>query len=338
MTSFSVFLPVRNGWPYVKECVESVLRQTYPHFELVVLDNDSSDDTVPWLESLDDPRIRLVTSPVSLSIEQSWQRIKDCPKREFITMIGHDDVLYPQFLETIARLIERHPRASLYQTGGRLIDFASHPIRSCAPVPETETAAQYLEARLTVSRDAFGTGFVMRGADYERVGGIPPFERLFFADDALWLSLMVGSYKAADPTEGFGVRIHPNSASASMPSIWRPMLVSLEQYSRFLKELAERDADCRAVLGRLEDTYMLNRHRAVYFYALLEACQRGVVLEKETVRQIEDSLARIAPSERGRLAHSPVATLLRLANASPLRRQVMLPWKLYYALRTRASA
>ena len=45
MTQFSIFLPVRNGWPYVQQCVESILNQTYPHFELVILDNQSTDNT-----------------------------------------------------------------------------------------------------------------------------------------------------------------------------------------------------------------------------------------------------------------------------------------------------
>jgi hypothetical protein len=43
----------------------------------------------------------------------------------------------------------------------------------------------------------------MRSADYDRVGGIPPFEKLFFADDALWLSLLSGSCKMADPENIF---------------------------------------------------------------------------------------------------------------------------------------
>src|SRR5690606_35212406 len=128
----------------------------------------------------------------------------NCPKREFMTMIGHDDVVDPRVLEAIHGLIERHPHATVYQTGARLIDFEGRCIRSCQPVPETETAAQYLSARLELRREAFGTGFVMRAADYERLGGIPPFERRFFADDALGLSLVGGAYKAADAAEGFG--------------------------------------------------------------------------------------------------------------------------------------
>ena len=71
--------------------MESILSQTYPHFELLVLDNQSTDNTVPWLKSLADPRIRLQTSASSLSMVDSWARITSVPKQEFMTIIGHDD-------------------------------------------------------------------------------------------------------------------------------------------------------------------------------------------------------------------------------------------------------
>ena len=71
MIRFSVFLPVRNGWPYVRECVESVLGQSYPHVELTVLDNQSSDETMRWVRGIDDARVRVLTSRQPLSIEQS---------------------------------------------------------------------------------------------------------------------------------------------------------------------------------------------------------------------------------------------------------------------------
>jgi glycosyltransferase involved in cell wall biosynthesis len=337
LSRFSVFLPVRNGWPYIKECVESILGQSYPGLELTVLDNQSSDSTVQWLRSLDDPRVRIFTSSQSLSIEQSWSRIKACSKLEYCTMIGHDDVLDRDFLQRIQGLIARHPDASLYQTGGRLINGEGRRIRSCSPVPERETAAEYLRARLELRRDAFGTGYVMRSEDYDRVGGIPPFERLFFADDALWLSLMSGSYKAADASEAFAVRIHPKSESASLPSIWEPMLVSLGQFSRFLEVLGKRDEACGAVLEELSAPFMINRHRTAYLYALLEACRNGRRIETVVVRAIEESLATAVPGHAAELHGSLAVMLLKTANALGIRRPVTWVWKLYYSFFTRSN-
>ena len=335
MTRFSIFLPVRNGWPYVQECVESILRQTYPYFELHVLDNQSSDNTVPWLRGLADKRIRLSTSASPLSIEASWARIKSAEKQEFMTLIGHDDLLDSGFLAATKALIDTHPNAALYCTGSRLINSEGKTIRSCRPVPGRETAAEYLTARFTFQRDIFGTGCVMRAADYDRVGGIPSFERLFFADDALWLSLLVGSYKASDPAEHFAVRIHPKSESASLPSAWASILRGLNQFTEFLHRFIAHDEASRAVTTALERTFLLTYHRNVYIYALIEACQAGRKIAPAVLEQITSSLAAGAPSAAGDLRRSAKVAIIEGLNASPLRGQVPRLWEAYTKLKSR---
>ncbi len=336
MTKFSIFLPVRNGWPYVQECVESILQQTYPHFELNVLDNQSSDNTMPWLKSLSDSRVRLYTSSSALSIEDSWARIKGVEKQEFMTLIGHDDILDPGFLAAIKLLIDRHPDAALYQTGSRLINSEGKTIRSCRPVPDCETAAQYLTARFTFQRDIFGTGYVMRSADYNRVGGIPSFEKLFFADDALWLSLLAGSYKASDPAEHFAVRIHPKSESASLPSAWSSILRGLSQFTEFLHRYIENDEAARAVAAALEPEFLLAYHRNAYIYALVEACQLNQKIDRAVFERIRSSLAASAPSVANGLRRSTKVAIIESLNTSPFRRQVPRLWNAYYKLKTMA--
>ena len=337
MVEFSVILPVRNGWPYVKECVESVLSQSYPHLELTVLDNQSTDETVSWVESLRDPRVRLAKSDRSLSISESWARAKDVDKREFLTLIGHDDVFDRDFLATVAALIEKHPRAALYQTGARLINSGGARIRACEPVAEKETAADYLTARFSSKRDVFGTGFVMRSADYERLGGIPAFEKLLFADDALWLSLMEGSYKANDPRELFSVRIHPKSESASMPSAWISLLKGLNQFTEFLASYTKRNADVKDVVANLAPSFLLNYHRNIYIFALVHACQRNAKIDLATVASIESSLAQHVPGLAPQLHSSAKVRAIEVLNASPLRTGVPLLWNAYYRLKTRAA-
>jgi hypothetical protein len=336
MPRFSVVLAVRNGWPYVEACVESVLAQSYPHFDLIVLDNQSTDNTVAWLKTKSDSRIRLYTAPAPLSIVESWGRVKDVEKYEYMTLIGHDDTLDPDFLATVKALIDRHPDAALYQTGSRLINSSGRTIRSCIPVPQQETAAQYLKARFAFQRDTFGTGFVMRSADYDRIGGLPTFEKLFFADDALWLSLFGKSCKAADPGEHFSVRIHPNSESASMPSAWSSILTGLGQFSNFLKTYIQTDPEAWSVLGEYGAGFMLTYHRNIYIFALVEASHAGRRIDRAIVERIETSLANAAPSAAGKLRRSPKVAAVAALNASPLRSAVPKLWDVYYRSKTRS--
>jgi Glycosyl transferase family 2 len=331
---FSVVLPVRNGWPYVQECVESILGQTDPDFELIVLDNCSTDYTVAWLKSLTDERIRLSRSTSDLSIVESWGRIKGLQKREYMTLIGHDDKLDPGFLASVKALIGRHPDATLYQTGARLINSEGRLIRNCRPVPAREMASGYLKARFAFERDISGTGFVMRSADYDRHGGIPPFEKLFFADDALWLSLVEGSYKAADPTELCSVRLHPKSESASLPSQWPLILRGLTQFSEFLEHYVARDLEAGAITADHGPDFQRTYHRNIYIFALVDACSSGRKIDSTTVAHIAESLARFAPAMAGTLSRSPKVAAIKAMNATPLRVLVPHLWSAYYRLRT----
>lgn len=337
MIRFSVFLPVRNGWPYVKECVESILNQSYPHFELVVMDNCSIDNTVQWITSLKDDRIRLIKSQESLSIQESWARIKTESKFEYMTMIGHDDTYDKNFLEIIKDLTLKYPDATLYQTGARLINSKGTIIRNCSFVPESETADQYLRDRFTFKRDVFGTGYVMRSADYDQIGGIFNFERLFFADDALWLSLMKKAWKAADPRLAFSVRIHPNSESASLPSAWLSILLGLNQLNQFLKEFIKEDKLCEKVYNELSDSFFLKYHRNIYIYALVGASKNGKRIEEATIERIESSLISGHPALTGQLRKSLKIRAIEFLNLTFLRGLVILLWKTYRFIKTKTN-
>ena len=105
---YSIILPVRNGGEYVKECVNSILTQSLNSFNLLILDNCSTDGTFEWIISLNDARIKIYPAAKSLSIEENWDRIKSLPKNEFITLIGHDDILDKHYLEVMDRLISKH--------------------------------------------------------------------------------------------------------------------------------------------------------------------------------------------------------------------------------------
>jgi glycosyltransferase involved in cell wall biosynthesis len=330
LTKFSVVLPVRNGWPYVQECVESVLAQTYPHLDLVVFDNQSTDNTVPWLRSQSDSRIRLYHSPAALSIVDSWARAVSVEKQQYMTLIGHDDKLDPGFLDTIKRLIDRYPDANLYQTGSRFIDSDGKTIRSCRPVPERETPAQYLKGRFTYQRDITGTGVVMRSVDYDRIGGIPHFERLFFADDALWLSLMQGSFKACDPAEHFAVRMHGKKESTTKPSAWRSLLLGLNQFSDFLQGYIQHDGEARAAVANHATAFMLSYHQNLYILALVEACQSSRRIDPAVTEQIAASLAKCAPAAAGALRSSPKVAAIAALNATPFRPVVPHLWGAYH--------
>jgi GT2 family glycosyltransferase len=303
---FLIVLPVRNGEEHVKACVASILAQVHEHFRLMVLENASTDDTPSWLRQLRDPRISVWESPTPLEIENNWARILRLDlSEEFLTIIGHDDLLDPCYLSQMSALIDAHPDAGLYQCHFRLIDKYGRRLRSCLPMPANETAEGFLAARLQLRRDSYGTGYMFRTSDYVRVGGIPLYKKLMFADDALWLELMRGSYKATLAREMFSYRLHPGGTSHSPD--WRSTFEALACYLDFLKSYGQSDRGLQSAMQQGLADYMTFWFRWAYFSADRGRRERLEILQaieamSAKAGEIDASLSLPAFHERVRVA------------------------------------
>jgi glycosyltransferase involved in cell wall biosynthesis len=294
---FSVVLPVRNGGEHARLCVASVLAQTLAEdFELLVLENGSTDGTAEWLAGLRDERVRVFPAERPLSITENWTRILDVPRGPFMTIIGHDDLLEPDFLATMDKLIAHNPDAGLYFAHFRIIDGAGKFLRHALPMPARETAAEFLAVRLLQIRESFGTGYVMRSADYDRVGGIPNYDLLMHADDALWMSLMEGSWKATSPRELFSYRLHRQSTSGANDAL--SYLNALERFQDTLEILAERDPAIRETLARYAPQAHFQEGETLHKRLLLAALEnRGEYPANGTAR-LQRVAERFAAPER----------------------------------------
>lgn len=251
---FSIILPVRNGGEYIKTCVASVLAQSIPDFELQVLENNSSDGTVDWLLSLNDPRIKIYPSDRPLTIEENWGRIVGLSKNEFITLIGHDDILEKDYLETMNDLIRQYPDASLYQTHFTYIDGEGKKIRDSMEMTLKERAVEFLQKFLAKEIDVMGTGFMMRSADYDRLGGIPDYPNLLFADFELWIRLTAISYRATSAKTCFSFRIHQSMTTRSEDTRYHE---AFDRFMNFLGELRKEKKEFDQVIKANAEPFLL---------------------------------------------------------------------------------
>ena len=232
LMKFSIILPVRDGGNMVKECVASILTQTYRQFNLIILDSGSTDDTLNFIKSLDDSRIELYTSASPLTIEENWHRILEVKKNEFITLIGHDDLLMPDYLETMKNLIDENPSASLYQTHFNFINGDGNQTGECKSMPSLMQPEEFVEKALQLKIDLNGTGFMCRSVAYDKVGGIPMYPRLLYSDYALWFSIISKGPVAVAQGQHFSYRIHQNTSQTTDTVVYSK---ALGQFVDFLK-------------------------------------------------------------------------------------------------------
>lgn len=95
----SVCIPVYNGAEFIAQAIESVLTQTFTDFELVILDNASTDGTLDVVSRFADPRIRVERNEATTGAGANWNRALRAARGEFVKLVSADDYLREQCLE-----------------------------------------------------------------------------------------------------------------------------------------------------------------------------------------------------------------------------------------------
>ena len=96
--------------PYLREAIESVLNQTFPDFEFIVLDDGSTDaDIERIVKSYSDSRIRFYKNEHNTGISATRNRLIDLANGEYLAVIDHDDISLPRRFEKQAAYLDAHP-------------------------------------------------------------------------------------------------------------------------------------------------------------------------------------------------------------------------------------
>lgn len=116
MAFFSIIMPLYNKAPYVRKAVESVVGQTYRDWELVVVDDGSSDGSGEVVAGVADARIRIIQQE-NAGVGAARNRGVAESSAPYICFLDADDWWEPTFLEEMEGLITRYPDAGIYGTG-----------------------------------------------------------------------------------------------------------------------------------------------------------------------------------------------------------------------------
>ena len=120
-TPVTVLLPVYNN-EKINLCIDSVLNQTFRDFELLIIDNASTDHTADVVRSYDDERIRLIVNEKNLGATGSLRKGIDLIKTRYIARIDADDLMLPERLEKQLAYMENNPDYGIVGSWTRHID------------------------------------------------------------------------------------------------------------------------------------------------------------------------------------------------------------------------
>ena len=290
----TVLTPVYNGEPYLADCIESVLAQTYERWEYIIVDNASTDRTGDIIRRYADrdPRIRAYTNErlVPVIDNHNIALAHVSPASAWCKFVSADDLLMPECLERMVRLGTEHPSVGLiaaYQVQGTRVALGGLPYPS--PVtPGRRIGRDSLLGVLSV----FGnpTAHMLR-ADLVR-------RRQPFYDASILHADEAACYDVLQDTD-FGFvhqvltfeRIHPGSVTVSaarrlntflfahmkMLKTYGPVYLTAEEYER---ALSERMATYYGFLAR---ALLSPARREIWDYHIQRLAELGVVVRRSGV-------------------------------------------------------
>ena len=205
----SLLLPVHNAMPYLPEAVGSILGQEYGGFELLALDDASSDGSAAYLDALDDPRVRVLHLPKGGLTKNLNVGLREA-RGAYIARMDADDVALPSRLRLQLGFLEGNPgvvavgcQALNLDRDGRLGEGRAYPVSS-------------LEAKLTLIQRFIPfvhPGTMFRRDDVLAVGGYDE-DYGTTQDRDLWWRLSTRGKFANLPEVLLHYRVHAGAVTA----------------------------------------------------------------------------------------------------------------------------
>lgn len=259
----SVIIIVFNGAAFLQEAIDSVLAQTFDDYELLIVDDGSTDDTAAIAEQAAGrrpDRIAVLRHPAGENRGMSTTRNLGIAhaKGEFIAFLDADDVWLPEKLAGQVEVMRRNPTAGLvygkaliwrsWRTGSAADDF--YYDLGVEPGRLHEPPQLFLRQLRNVDQTPTTSGTLLRRSLVEAVGGFEPVFQAMFEDQVFFAKALLSAPAYVSDATWFKYRQHENSASAQSAAAGddnRARIRYLEWLERYLVSQPGRTRELEAV-------------------------------------------------------------------------------------------
>ena len=190
----SVIMPAYNAERFIEEAIGSVIRQTFQDWELLVIDDGSTDATVAVVEKLarTDSRITLLRNEVNMGVAKTRNRGLDLCRGRFAALLDSDDIWHPQKLERQLQLAEDTGADVIYCSYGIVDEWGKKLCEDFIVPARTNFEASLIKGVISCSTALLSKKIV----DNYR------FDTKYYHEDyALWLQILRDSYTACGNVE-----------------------------------------------------------------------------------------------------------------------------------------
>jgi glycosyltransferase involved in cell wall biosynthesis len=214
----SILFTCYNHLRFISEALESARSQTFRDFEIIALDDGSTDGTREWLSEQRD--VRVIFNEQNLGTYATLNVGLQHASGEYVAVLNDDDAWAPRKLEAPLELFESHPSVGLCHTGGIFIDDDSRTIEGAPlgfPYPTFDTGDMWL--KLIYENRVIASAAMVRRECFDRLGG---FNEAYFGlgDWEMWLRI-AEQYDLGFVDESLTIyRVHVSNASRQSTRMW----------------------------------------------------------------------------------------------------------------------
>lgn len=181
--SVTVFMAAYNASKYIEVAVKSILNQTYQDFELLIVNDGSTDDTSEILESFKDERIRIINNLENKGLTYTRNIALQEARGQFIAIMDSDDISYPNRLAIQIDAFKDKPDLALYGGQAKMIDENQKEIGF---IKESETNPNLLKVKLLFHNTFVHSSVMIRTSVFREFGG---YQEPFAEDYDLFLRI-----------------------------------------------------------------------------------------------------------------------------------------------------
>jgi GT2 family glycosyltransferase len=233
----SIILPTYNGLPYLREAIESVRTQTFANWELIVIDDGSTDDSVRWLESLRDARLRILASEHIAHRARLRNRGIAAARAQWVAFNDSDDRWKPNKLERQLDYHAARPELQWSYTGRAVVDADGKPFHHPQHKPWRPHSGRIVLPLLAFEAQIALPSVLVRRSLLDRVGGFS--DQCWGEDYELWIRLAQAAECGLVDEPLVEIRAHP-STSAGRPEVIQAYLHIHERVARTAHDPVER--------------------------------------------------------------------------------------------------
>lgn len=303
----SILLPVFNGGKFLEAAIDSVLAQTHENFELIVVDDCSTDGSVAISERLkdQDSRIKFFQNESNVGLFANYNRCLEYASGAYVKPFAQDDLQAPTAVEKMLQVLEQDQTIALTSCARNIIDAEGHVTKTRCVIPESRTLRgqeAILYNMLALTNWIGEPSTVMFRKQFAGTG----FDTTLFhyGDLDMWFRVLLnGEYHfIAEPLASF--RTHPGSATSKNLSglLFALDIISMsERYAQVLRDTGVSDElykRCVSEYAALQVDELV-RNEGLTLKDVIAAARKGARIgtagdDKETALRMMDAFVGLS--------------------------------------------